>query len=171
MKEQQERDDKLRLEKEKEDQDKLRAPHLTNLNEDIQLSGKMYYSLKDVFHQDVHIGRQDGDPVPQIILRGVGIQENHAHIKLCPNGMFKIVVIGKDAWEQTMVNGKRLALEGQADEDDSEGSDNNMFGMMLHHLDRIFIGMNTLFLFKYPLMHIQKQEMAKQRGFELASAN
>lgn len=57
LKEQQERDEKLRLEKEKEDEDNKRAPHLTNLNEDIQLSGKMYYSLKDSFQNPVHIGR------------------------------------------------------------------------------------------------------------------
>jgi kinesin family protein 13 len=47
-----------------------RAPHLTNLNEDIQLTGKMYYSLRE---EATYIGRHDGDPTPQIILRGVGI--------------------------------------------------------------------------------------------------
>lgn len=47
LREQQEKDEKLRLEKDKEDEDNKRAPHLTNMNEDIQLSGKMYYSLKD----------------------------------------------------------------------------------------------------------------------------
>jgi hypothetical protein len=50
-----------------------RAPHLTNLNEDIQLSGKMYYSLSKCLDSPLHIGRQGGDPVPQIVLRGVGI--------------------------------------------------------------------------------------------------
>lgn len=131
----------------------------------------MYYSLKDVFYQDVHIGRQDGDPTPHIILRGVGIQENHAHIKLIAKGMFKIIVVGKDAWEQTMVNGKRLKLEGETEDNQSQSSDDNKYGMVLHHLDRIFIGMNTLFLFKYPLMHLKQVETASKFGFEWTLAN
>jgi len=57
----------------------MRAPHLTNLNEDTQLSGKMYYSFLDY---PVYIGRHDGQPVPQIILRGVGIQQNHANFTI-----------------------------------------------------------------------------------------
>jgi hypothetical protein len=51
-----------------------KAPHLTNLNEDIQLSGKMYYSLAHCLEGRIlHIGRNEGDPKPEIILRGVGI--------------------------------------------------------------------------------------------------
>ena len=69
----------------------------------------MYYSLKDCFDSSVHIGRHDGEPTPQIILRGVGIQNNHAQIRLFKqNGLFQIVVVGKEAWEQTLVNGQRL---------------------------------------------------------------
>jgi len=34
-----------------------RAPHLTNLNEDTQLSGKVYYNLGDLGKEDVKIGR------------------------------------------------------------------------------------------------------------------
>lgn len=67
----------------------MRAPHLTNLNEDLQLSGKIYYSLSRC--QDgslLRIGRHDGEPVPQIVLRGVGIQKNHAQIRLLENGLF-----------------------------------------------------------------------------------
>ena len=84
LKEQQEKDE---FEK-KQNEDNKRAPHLTNLNEDIQLSGKMYYSLKDCIEAPLHIGRHDGNPIPFIILRGVGIQTNHAQIKLSPNGLF-----------------------------------------------------------------------------------
>ena len=52
----------------------LRAPHLTNLNEDLQLSGKMNYNLEKCQEGiEFHIGRHDGDPLPNIILRGVGI--------------------------------------------------------------------------------------------------
>jgi hypothetical protein len=95
----------------------------------------MYYSLK----KETHIGRHDGDPTPQVILRGVGIQKNHARIHLLDNGNFEIIVDSEDCWEQTFVNGKRLTKRDQE------------YFVQLFHLDRIFIGVNTLFLFKYPL--------------------
>ena len=36
-----------------------RAPHLTNVNEDAQLSGKVFYSLGDLAKEDVKIGKLD----------------------------------------------------------------------------------------------------------------
>lgn len=36
-------------------------PHLTNLHEDPQLSGIVFYSLVS---GEIHIGRKNGDPVP-----------------------------------------------------------------------------------------------------------
>ena len=53
----------------------MSVPHLTNLNEDPQLTGKVYYSLMDC---PVYVGRRNGNPTPQIILGGVGIRMNHA---------------------------------------------------------------------------------------------
>jgi hypothetical protein len=47
-----------------------KAPHLTNLNEDIQLSGKLYYSLANIATEQFTIGRAEGN---QVVLRGVGI--------------------------------------------------------------------------------------------------
>lgn len=41
-----------------------RAPHLTNLNEDSQLTGKLYYSLAHLAHENVHIGRKTAVPTP-----------------------------------------------------------------------------------------------------------
>lgn len=82
LREQQERD----IIEKKKHEDNKRAPHLTNLNEDIQLSGKIYYSLEACIESEVHIGRHDGDPTPQIVLRGVGIQTNHAFISLERSG-------------------------------------------------------------------------------------
>jgi len=58
------------------------------------------------------------------------------------NGFFQILVNSKECWEQTLVNGKRL---GKSE------SNENEYTEILSHLDRIFIGVNTLFLFKYPL--------------------
>ena len=51
-----------------------RAPHLTNLNEDVQLTGKVYYGLAGLAQQPVRIGRHGADPTPQIALRGAGVQ-------------------------------------------------------------------------------------------------
>jgi len=65
----------------------------------MQLSGKIYYSLEACIESAVHIGRHDGDPAPQIVLRGVGIQTNHASIKLLSTGQFVLTVYGKEAWE------------------------------------------------------------------------
>jgi len=60
----------------KEEEEKLknkRAPHLTNMNEDIQLSGKVYYHLSEIAQEPVVVGKQNCEPKPQIILRGAGI--------------------------------------------------------------------------------------------------
>ena len=42
----------------------MRAPHLTNLNEDIQLSGKLYYSLSNLAQEKVQVGRQNAPVKP-----------------------------------------------------------------------------------------------------------
>lgn len=45
-------------------------PYLTNLHEDPQLSGKVYYSLTRC---PFYIGRKTGNPMPKIILGALGI--------------------------------------------------------------------------------------------------
>ena len=37
--------------------------------------------------------------------------------------------------------------------------DQEIFKTTLNHLDRIFIGVNTMFIFKYPLMRLKADEM------------
>ena len=136
----------------------VRAPHLTNLNEDLQLSGKMHYSLEQCQDgQAFHIGRHDGDPVPNIVLRGVGIQKNHAYITLSETGIFEINVASAESFEQTLVNGKRL----QPAEDDVATKENDgvIYKARLNHLDRIFVGVNTMFIFKYPLQRLKADEL------------
>ena len=83
-----------------------RDPHITNLHEDAQLSGKIYYSLASLNEIPVTVGRQAANPT--IILRGVGIQNNHAAFILLPNGAIILTVNSKEAWENTLVNGERL---------------------------------------------------------------
>jgi len=41
-----------------------KAPHLTNLNEDPQLNGKLHYSLQEINKENFKIGRQDGGNKP-----------------------------------------------------------------------------------------------------------
>jgi hypothetical protein len=41
------------------------------------LTGKIIYSLTN---EETHIGRKTGEPVPEIILNGMGIEANHAVI-------------------------------------------------------------------------------------------
>ena len=48
--------------------------------------------------------------------------------------------------------------------DHSSESDIQEYGVYLHHLDRIFIGMNTLFLFKYPMMKVKTDEILSERA-------
>jgi hypothetical protein len=89
-----------------------RAPHLSNLHEDPQLSGKICHSLLDCADgKQVHIGRHDGEPTPTIVLRGVGIEKNHASISLTDGGEF-LLKSAPAARETTFVNGKLVPLEG-----------------------------------------------------------
>ena len=82
-----------------------RAPHLTNLNEDTQLSGKLFYSLANLATENFSIGRALDS---QIVLRGVGIQNKHATLTIDYYGQISLNVVGQTAYEQTLVNGKHL---------------------------------------------------------------
>jgi len=158
LKEQRERDEEKKNQDIAKQAKNTRAPHLTNLNEDLQLSGKMYYSLeKCTDGQPFHIGRHDGDPSPIIVLRGVGIQKNHARITLTDTGIFVLSVDSNESYERTLVNGKRLKLE--EDDQADQVSDGKVYKAALNHLDRIFIGVNTMFIFKYPLQRLKSDEM------------
>lgn len=110
--EQREKDEKDRLDLEKEKQQQIlsnkRDPHLTNLNEDPQLSGKLYYNLSKLAETPVFVGKQGGDPKPQIIMRGVGIQQNHCRFEVQKNGQIKLCLHGQESFENTLINGERL---------------------------------------------------------------
>ena len=60
-------------------------PHITNLNEDPQMSGIVFISLTK---GEILIGRKTATPQPDIILGAIGIKQNHAKIKLMQNGLF-----------------------------------------------------------------------------------
>jgi hypothetical protein len=96
LKEQQEKDreERERIEKEQhlDKLNKLKQPHITNLNEDSLLTGQLHYSLATLTQQPIHIGRSDGNPVPTIILRGLNILPNHAYLSLDERGEIRICV-------------------------------------------------------------------------------
>lgn len=68
-----------------------KQPHLTNLNEDSQLNGKLVLSLANAAKGPMTIGRDDSN---SIVLKGVGIQDMHAKIKINEKGYFIIEVQG-----------------------------------------------------------------------------
>ena len=76
-------------------------PHITNLNEDPQMSGIIYNSLTK---GEILIGRKTGIPQPDIILGAIGIQKNHGKIKMKQNGLFELSVVAEAAIT-TYVNG------------------------------------------------------------------
>ena len=82
-------------------QDKT-VPHITNLHEDQQMSGMVFYSA---VKGEINFGRKTGNPVPDVILGAIGIKQNHAKICLNDKGLFKIVVSDADAGASTLING------------------------------------------------------------------
>lgn len=82
------------------------VPHITNLNEDPQMSGIVYNSLTK---GEILIGRKTGTPQPDIILGAIGIQKNHGKIKLKQNGLFELSVVAEAAIN-TFVNGQPLTV-------------------------------------------------------------
>ena len=131
------------------------APHLVLIHEDPQLSGKVFYSLAT---GEIHIGRKNGDPVPQIILGSIGIKPNHAKIKLQENGLFEFSVCDAEAALNTMVNGKNLPKKRSK---------------ILNHLDRLAFAGGIIYVFHYPLLSrgqkkIVEQNASENEGLEIA---
>jgi kinesin family protein 1 len=117
------------------------VPHLTNLHEDPQLSGCVFYSLAK---GEIHIGRITGEPMPEILLGAVGIKPNHAKIKLLDNGLFELSVCDADAATNTMVNGKNMPKKRVR---------------LLNHLDRIAFAGGIIYVFYYPLLNLHTKKV------------
>lgn len=69
-------------------------------------------------------------------------------------GIFELWVRSAESREQTLVNGKRLEQVTSENIEDAV-----LYKAALNHLDRIFIGVNTMFIFKYPLMRLKADEV------------
>lgn len=120
---------------EKQKRENKRAPHLTNLNEDPQLSQQVYYGMTTF---PVTVGRKCQNPQPNIIFGGVSVQREHAQFVCMPNGLikFEVNVTDEKALAGTLVNGRPLK---------------DVTSQILHHLDTIYFGPGQMLLFKYPL--------------------
>lgn len=70
------------------------------------MSGIVYISLTK---GEILIGRKTGTPQPDIILGSIGIQKNHAKIKLKQNGLFELSVVAEAALS-TLINGQPLTV-------------------------------------------------------------
>lgn len=130
--------------------DDYTVPHLTQLSEDEQMSGVVYYDLSP---GEIHFGRKIGDPVPEIILGAIGIKPNHAKITLKENGLFEFSVCDADAAQITMINGKSVPKKRTK---------------ILNHLDRICFANSIIYVFYYPLLNVATQKLVEQNAAENA---
>jgi hypothetical protein len=53
------------------------------------------------------VGRKNGDPAPQVVLGGIGIQQNHAIIEKTSKG-YVIKPSSPEALDHITINGKKL---------------------------------------------------------------
>eukprot|EP00742_Colponemidia_sp_Colp-10_P006091 GILJ01006518.1.p1 GENE.GILJ01006518.1~~GILJ01006518.1.p1 ORF type:complete len:1181 (-),score=265.27 GILJ01006518.1:214-3756(-) len=106
----------------------MSLPHLWNLNEDPQLTGRLVHVLKNPV---MRVGRKDVEDVPDILLAGLGIHRRHCSLNT-EGGVVKLIPTPEGS-KNTFVNGYKV--EGPA---------------TLYHGDRIIFGSNSVFLFKYP---------------------
>ena len=135
-------EEKLREEKLDKEVKDLTVPHLTNLNEDPLLSGKIYHNLttKEKFLIG-RTGKGEEDSQPDIILRGIGIQKKHAIIEKRGEEYF-LLPGSEDASNFLILNCEKVFEEQK-----------------LHNWDRIVLGFNSIFIFK------NKKENTPPRGF------
>lgn len=131
LSEEEKRREEQRLAEEEEKLTKSR-PHIINLNIDPMLDRKVFYDL--VKEPLVHVGRKNGDPVPQIMLGGIGIAINHAHFEKKKDGVW-VIPKSPAQCQQIRVNGKRVET---------------MEGLRLKPNDRIVFGAASFFLYKDP---------------------
>lgn len=123
------------------------CPHMTNLNEDPLLNGKIIYNFFE--SPFISIGRQtiedenrdENSDEKKIILNGVGILEEHARL-IYMDGKVTLIISEIEAACNTFVNGESM----------ENFISNNGSGYIrnIENFDRLIIGTSTTFLFKLP---------------------
>jgi len=85
--------------------------------------------VKSLQSAETHVGRLNGDPVPQIVLNGMGIKSNHAVITNEEELGIFICPITPECGEFIFVNGTQIFEK-----------------IKLNHNDRLIFGTTTTFL-------------------------
>ena len=121
-------------------------PHIINVNEDHQLTGKVYYNFTE---WPLLVGKRTQDESIRIQLSGPGIQKVHCAFKIDREQNVLLEACSKISAEYLFVNGMKIA------------------GLkILRHLDRIIIGTNTVFLFKFPARALEASVDEAQIDYE-----
>ena len=120
----------------------LTIPHITNLNEDPQLSGQIYFNFEG---GTIRVGRKNGNPKPDLLLGDIAIMPNHGKFDKEGGGVL-LKAEGSDAIDNIYINGKKIEEEGQT----------------LLDKDRIIFGTNSVYIFTDPTMPTPKPEGAPE---------
>ena len=104
--------------------------HITNINEDHQLSGRVIYNFLKV---PLSVGRKNADPPNHIILVSSSISTKHCVFDKDEDENITLTAADERASNNLYVNGKKVIET-----------------VVLKHMDRILIGTNTIFLFRVP---------------------
>jgi FHA domain len=122
-----------------------RLPHMTNL---LEIEDQSFFAYYGLYNCPVYVGRKNGDPKPEIILEGSAIKPNHAVFELdIETGNISIKAASEEAGRKVKVNGE--TLDGRK--------------RILHHMDRILFGFNTIFIFRCPLMKRKLEKLMRGR--------
>lgn len=116
-------------------------PHLTNLNEDPQLSGVIKLKIEP---GETTLGRKDAAEKPKIILTGLSIMKEHAVIN---NAGDEITIKPATKGAKIKVNGAPLTGE-----------------RTLNHKDRLLLGSNNYYVFNYPNKSSELSENTPKEG-------
>lgn len=106
------------------------CPHMSNINEDHQLSGRVVYNFQKV---PLTVGRKNADPPCDIVLASSSVSIRHCEFNVDEDGKVTVEPLDERSSKFLFINGKRI--EGK---------------VVLSHHDRIIIGTSTMFLFKAP---------------------
>ncbi|OMJ74646.1 hypothetical protein SteCoe_26390 [Stentor coeruleus] len=108
----------------------ISGPHLKNITEDQQLTGKVCYNFDKV---PLVAGRKNANPPCNLIFASSSVSTRHCIFDKNEDGKITLTACDEKSSLNLFVNGKRF-----------EGP------VILNHMDRILIGTSTMFLFKIP---------------------
>ncbi|OMJ83613.1 hypothetical protein SteCoe_15401 [Stentor coeruleus] len=108
----------------------ISGPHIKNITEDQQLTGKVCYNFNNV---PLVAGRKNANPPCNLIFASSSVSTRHCVFDKNEEDKITLKACDEKSSKNLFVNGKRF-----------EGT------IILNHMDRILIGTSTMFLFKIP---------------------